>query len=191
MARMHHRNTLVVLGLGLLVAGPALAAPPAAADRSPASQCPALFGGEQNHQRNAARRQRLVDWIEEDEDGVTIVHTSHAWRKDPYPLHLRGLRLVRVAGGQATFELDAAAAAHTGCRAGVYRLGVDSSLSRRTRVLAVLSSVVLVEHHGRLAFIAPAGADVPGRWLLAWRMDGELPPGVGSLIAPSIGSVVF
>jgi len=77
------------------------------------------------------------------------------------------------------FQVSGEAASAGRCRAGRYVVGVDSALSRHTRVLAVLSHVVLVEHRGKLAYVASTSAPTPS-WLLAWRMQGEMPSGGAS-----------
>ena len=163
--------------LVLLAARPVSAAPPVEGDSraTPGApqHCPVLFGDGETLAYNATFRARRIDWIDEDDGGVTIVHTSQRWGAEPYRLRIRGLKLVRVRDGAAVFEMSPAVAARTGCVAGSYRVAADSVLSRRTRILAVLSHVVLVEHRGRLAYIAPTSVSAP-RWLMAWRMEGEL-----------------
>lgn len=171
---MKHRTYVTVVAAGLLLAGAAVAAPPAGGGAGAPQTCPGLFGGQALQERNAARRQQAIDWIDEDESGVTIAHTRTGWGDEPFRLTIRGLRLLGVQGGTAVFQVSGEAASAGHCRPGRYVVGVDSSLSRHTRVLAVLSHVVLVEHRGKLAFVAPASAPIPG-WLLAWRMQGEMP----------------
>ena len=138
-----------------------------------ADSCPAVFGNSQVHSANASRRQGELDWVEEDETGVTIVHGNQRW-DDPFRLSIQGVRLVRVSAGSAVFELTAQVADRVKCRPGQYMLQVDHRVSRRTRILALLQHGVLVEHRGRLAFISSASVASP-RWLVAWRMPGEIP----------------
>lgn len=181
----------------MLVGAPsALASPPASADsaatNTQADQCPAVFGDRQVRAHNGTARRGQLDWIEEDESGVTIVHANERW-DDPFRLSIRGVRLVRVDSRAAVFELSAQVATQVRCRAGLYALGVDDGVSRRTRILALLKHGVLVEHRGRLAFIAPSTVASP-RWLVAWRMPGEIQAGSGGspgYQSGRIGSVTY
>jgi len=178
---MHSPSVLFGVGLALAaLPGPATAAPPVfGGQRVPhvagrAEACPALFGDQQVRSDNSARRARTLDWVDEEEDGVTVAHTNGRW-KEPIRLRVRGVQLVSVRSNRAVVQISPTLAAAAGCQPGDYQVRVDDALTANTRVLAVLSHSVLVEHRGRLGFIAPRGTDSP-RWLLAWRMNGEVRP---------------
>jgi hypothetical protein len=168
----------VIIG-SLLVTGSAYAAAltssgAPAGDRARVGQCAALFGDLRARQENARARSKRLDWVDEEQSGVTIAHAAEEW-EDPITLELGGLRLVGTRGRAAMFQVTAALAASTGCPAGVHQVHVDARLAAWTRVLAVLQRGVLVDHRGRLGFIRAPHAGEP-RWLLAWRMRASLPP---------------
>jgi len=185
---MKHFIPSIIAVASLLLSGAALAAPPAGGGSLATQSCPGLFGDQALQQRNAARRQHNIDWVEEDESGVTIAHTRTGWGDEPFRLSIRGLRLLGVQGGSAVFQVSGEAASAGHCRPGRYVVGVDSSLSRHTRVLAVLSRGLLVEHRGKLAYVAPPSAAAPV-WLLAWRMEGEIASNGSS--SPTSSPVIY
>jgi hypothetical protein len=161
----------------LLVPAGALAAPPVAGGRRVSTQtplmsagaCTGLFGDARSRAWNAGRRAALLDFIDEDESGVTVAH-ANGWWEEPRRLRLDGMRLRSIERGAAVVELSGALARTCKCRPGRYRLKTDDLLAARTRILGVLGSGILVEHRGRLGFI---GGRSP-RWLMAWRMRGEV-----------------
>jgi hypothetical protein len=187
---MHSNRVLFGVGLALLaLPGLATAAPPVfGGQRVPqlaaqADACPALFGDQQVRSHNSARRAHTLDWVDEDEDGVTVAHTNGRW-KEPVRLRVRGVQLVSLRSKRAVVQISPTLAAAAGCQPGNYEVQVDDALTANTRVLAVLNSSVLVEHRGRLGFIAIRGTDSP-RWLLAWRMNGEVRPSPVYLLSRS------
>jgi hypothetical protein len=169
----HLWATLLILG----VCGPARARPPVSAtgiEALGARSCKALFGDRQLRAKHAKQRAKQLDWVREDEDGVTVAHMEEGWGEEPVRLTVRGTRLAGVRGSTALFQLSAARAAAVGCPAGTYALGVDHALGRHVQILAVLSRGVLVEHRGQLGFISAPGVRDP-RWLVAWRLRAEVP----------------
>jgi hypothetical protein len=172
---MNGRRTVWVVMCALLVPAGALAAPPinggsrAPAEPMSASACTGLFGDERVRAWNASRRGALLDFIDEDESGVTVAHGSSRW-EEPGRLRLEGMRLRAVQRGAAVVELSSELARSSKCLPGRYRLKTDDLLAARTRILGVLANGILVEHRGRLGFI---GGRTP-RWLMAWRMQGEV-----------------
>lgn len=179
---------LLLLG----ISGQAWARPPASVsistpykgsdDALQAQRCAALFGDRELRARHASQRAKRLDWVHEDENGVTIAHLEERW-EDPVRLRVRGARFVGVRGSRALFQVSSSMAGAVGCPAGTYALGIDHALGRHVQVLAVLHRGVLVEHHGQLGFIAAPGVRDP-RWLVAWRMRAEIPLAHGP-VAPA------
>jgi hypothetical protein len=147
-----------------------------------AQRCAALFGDHELRARYSSQRARRLDWVHEDENGVTVAHMEESW-EEPVRLKLRGVRFVGVRGSTALFQVDPKMAGAVGCQGGIYALGIDHALGRHVRVLAVLRRGVLVEHHGQLGFIAAQGVRDP-RWLVAWRLRAEVPLARGP-VAPA------
>ncbi len=143
-----------------------------------ASACKALFGASASRTRNARHRAALLDWIAEDEAGVTVAHTHPRW-EEPTKLRVQGVRLVGVQGTSAVFELDANQAAALGCKPGRFHLRADDNIGGRSRIIAVLSRGVLVEWGGALRFIATPGQRSP-RFVMGWRLPGEVKSGAAS-----------
>jgi hypothetical protein len=167
----------MIIGVLLCVTGSAHAAAlggKPTGDRARVERCSRLFGDLRAHQDNARARARRLDWVDEEQSGVTIAHAAEEW-EEPINLELGGLKLVGTRGRAALFQITTALAASTGCPAGIYPVSVDARLTARTHVLAVLRRGVLVDHRGRLGFIKAPRAGEP-RWLLAWRMRASLPP---------------
>lgn len=152
---------------------------PAVAARPKARACSPLFGDARARTRNQRLRQSALDWVQEEDSGVTIAHTRESWG-EPVAMLLRGVRLVRIVGQRdqrrAEVALAPGLAREVGCAAGRYTIGVDALVGKGTRVLEVLDSGLLVERRGVLGHVARPGAVRP-RWLLAWRVRAELPPG--------------
>jgi hypothetical protein len=165
---------LVVIGVPTLAAAEARsmrAGPAKVPGARAAADCPAFFGGEQARAINVERRRQLY-WIDEEAGGVTIAHRSEQW-DEPVPLSFAGLRLGSASQRGATIELSSALAASLGCRAGHYRVAVDDSLGRRTRVLAILDGALLLERRTQLVYMLAPGARSP-RWLVAWSAPGTV-----------------
>lgn len=185
----------LLLGLGGL-GGQAWARPPASVsistshndgvDAFRAQRCAALFGDHELRARHASQRAKRLDWVHEDENGVTVAHMEEQW-EEPVRLNLRGARFVGVhvrnQGSTALFRVSSGMAGAVGCPAGTYALGIDHALGRHVRILAVLRRGVLVEHHGQLGFITAPGVRDP-RWLVAWRLRVEVPLARGP-VAPA------
>jgi hypothetical protein len=148
----------------------------ATAARPGEQQCAALFGDVAARRANAALRARNLDWIDEEQSGVTIAHAAEGW-EEPTRIEVKGLRLLRTRpdAGIAEVQLSSSAARTAGCAAVTYLVGVDAALGFQARVLAILRHGVLVERRGQLVFLSSRGVPPP-RWLLAWRMRATLRP---------------
>jgi len=183
-ANPHLAPLSAALTAALLLAAPAGASPArvgAGAKARPASACAALFGADATRASNARARAR-IDWIDQDEDGVTIAHTHGSW-DEPAALTIRGVHLQAVEGASAEVSLDPSTAAALGCLAGRYSLRADDSIGRWSRILAVLQQGVLVEHRGRLRYIRAPRSASP-RFVMGWHLPGELRPDPSPMIAP-------
>jgi hypothetical protein len=136
---------------------------------------PGCFGSAESRKENAASRQRVLDFVDEDEGGVTVAHASLTW-EEPRLLRLSGIELLRIKPASATIAVSKI----KGC-AGSHALRVDDALPGGIRVLALLPrwSGVLLERRGELLYLRTRGARLP-RWLMAWRVDGSLPPDIPS-----------
>lgn len=160
-----------VLSLGVLLALPARA------DAAPetdgpvekiltAADCPFVLGTGGSHATNAARRDKVVSWVEASGSVVDITHSAR-WRR-PYYLEFDGLGL-----GETTFRDGAWAAVvdldeSFGCPAGRYQLTPDDNLGGDTWVIAVLPDLVLVEFQGNLAYLLTEDGEAP-TWRMVWR----------------------
>jgi hypothetical protein len=171
-----------------LIAAPTSAMPLATQGGAPrlqaASACKALFGASASRARNARHRAARLDWIEEDEAGVTVAHTHPGW-EEPTQLRVQGVRLVGVQGQSAVFELNAVQGALLGCKPGRFHLRADDSIGRRSRIIAVLASGVLVEWGGALRFISAPGQRSP-RFVMGWRLPGEVQGGATASPSPRV-----
>jgi hypothetical protein len=173
--------TAAIVGL---IAAPVSTTPLVAQGGAPrlqaASACKALFGARASRAHNAKHRAAHLDWIEEDETGVTVAHTHPGWEA-PTQLRVRGVRLVVVQGRSAVFELASTQAAALGCKPGRFNLRADDSIGGLSRIIAVRARGVLVEGGGALRFISAPGQRSP-RFVLGWRLPGEVQ---GAAASPS------
>jgi hypothetical protein len=139
-----------------------------------ARDCPALFGNEAVRRGNRDYRHRYLHWIEQEPAGITVAHSKDDW-DTPVQIRVNDVALVETAasatGRRAVLEVAPRTASIVGCAAGRYQVAMDDGISPGSRVLAVLRGLLLLDHHGRLAFMAEPGATAP-RWLVAWRVRG-------------------
>ncbi len=150
--------------------------PPLARAVSPAESCPAVFGNPQQRLANRAHRLQVLHRVRELTNSILLVHSDDFAR--PVPLVFQGLELVEVRP-DGLGELHAVVRLgpgleEFGCPEGGYLVRVDDSLGPETSVLALLDDLVLVEHAGELAYLAPQAAARP-RFRLVWRADWTLP----------------
>jgi hypothetical protein len=138
---------------------------------------PGCFGSVESRKANAARRQRVLDFVDEDDGGITVAHTSNTWG-EPRALRVPGIRLLEVGPAGATVSVSVSPETK-GCRSGHRQLRVDDALPGQLRVLALLPRwrVMLLERRGKLHFVSVSGGRLP-RWLMAWRVDGTLAPDI-------------
>lgn len=189
---MEPRSHGCIAAAALLLLGGRAAAEPGGPASSRA--CPALFGDGTVRRENRDHRRRDLHWVHQEPDGITVAHSSDDWRA-PVELAIKGLALVETAaevkagrkGRHAVLEVSPRIASVVGCPAGRYRLTLDDGITPASRVLAVLHGLLLLEHDGRLAFLAAPGVSRP-RWLMAWRVRASLRPprsGVARVAPPS------
>lgn len=180
---MDMEKTVCTLIIAALVVPAASLASPPPGDSSrtapvaiaTAATCPALFGSAAIQHRNTTWRARHLDWIEEEDSGVTVAHVHALW-SDPVAIAPAGLTVVairRLRGKNAAIiQLSRELRRSLHCAAGPYLVKADVMLGLRLRILHVLQTGVLVEAGGRLAFIAARGALAP-RWLMGWSMRNK------------------
>lgn len=152
----------------------------------PSSACPDLFGTDRERDENWERLRDLELRAWEGRHCITLVH-SGALEK-PRPVHYTGLELITTTCDQegyavALFRFEGLD--EIDCPPGLYAVEPGDCLGEDTRVLVVLTDVVLVEHDHQVFYMASEhGACGPGEppvfrmvWDSPWSMPRLQPAG--------------
>lgn len=172
-----------VVGLLTLALSPAEAEVEEVDVLDPAA-CPAIFGADETHARNHRYRKARLHGLAITDERVEIVHSVGRWQK-PTQLRVNGLELIGVEApdaepgevvdpGERVALVEVKESEASLCRPGVYALGPDDSLGRRTRILGVNDRGVLLENAGDLAFLAWEGHRLPKQVRMVWRSSYDV-----------------
>lgn len=150
-------------------------------DALPSSACPRLFGTDPDRDENLDRLDELDIRAWEGRHCITLVHSGAL--KKPSPVHFTGLELVATTldqdgFGVALFRLVDDVEA-VDCEPGVYAVEPGDCLGEDTRVLLVLTDLVLVEHDQQLSYLVseegPYGPGQPPAFRMVWDSPWSMP----------------
>jgi len=132
-------------------------------------ECDRLFGAEDDQEQNAARRQSRLILVEDGPSYIDVVQTG-GWT-EPTEIAFRGLTLKDTMPeaeetGVAVFEVEPELGF---CDPGEYEVEVDDSIGDRSRVLAILPGLVVVEHGDGLRYVRSETFRGQPTFKVSWR----------------------
>ncbi len=143
-----------------------------------ASMCSDLFGNNQTHDSNRTARQENLVSIRRYSHATVIVHHTN-WDQPRY-VEYPGIDLVDttmfsnhnthpVAYIEITERLN-----KIDCTPGIYTINVDDAIGKKTKVLAILEDLVLIERDDELLYLASDPNLEKPHWQMVWASPWKI-----------------